>query len=76
MKKTIGISTIIIGMFFAYCGNDNSRGSNNSGSDSIMNSNTDSSYQNSNASPTNPSNMSTDTLRADSIHRADTPMHK
>jgi hypothetical protein len=76
MKKVIGISAIIIAMAFAYCGNHNGRGDDNTRSDSIMNSTTDSSYQNSDVSPTNPANMSTDTMRADSMRRAETTMHR
>ena len=78
MKKLIGISAIIIGTALAYCGNNNHRGDDNTMSDSTMNSTTDSSYQNSNVSPTNPSNMRTDTIApGDSMnmHRMDTPAH-
>jgi hypothetical protein len=76
MKKIIGISAIIMGMAFAFCGNHNERENGNTESDSTLNSTTDSSYQNSEASPTNPSNMSSDTMRRDSTPRADSPMHK
>jgi hypothetical protein len=76
MKKVIGISAVILELIFAGCGNRNGREDDSTMSDSMLNSNIDSSYQNSNASPTNPSNMSSDTMRRDSMMRVDTPVHK